>query len=279
VDNQSFAKAAEQIGLNSSAVSKQLAKLEESLGTQLINRTTRRLALTDAGRYFYERINRIEQDWTDSIDETSSLGKEIRGNLRIAAPEPLFSRFLMPVLAAFQKKYPAISFEMLNHSLGTLPYINADITICRELDNYDSATTVMMPFYSYQNRLFASPKYLQSAGPVNDISQLKDHHCIIYDKKGLPHEWVFEKQSVIIEKTLITNNAEIMISAAKKGLGVVYLPEELLDEELSLKQLVHVLPNLRSRLYKTCAYYPKVNHLPQKVRVFLNFLKSADSFD
>lgn len=162
VDQQSFAKAAEHSGLTPSAVSKRLAKLEASLGTQLIHRTTRRLALTEAGQYFYEKVARLQHEWTSTWDETASLNSELRGTLRIAAPQTVLCRFLMPLLVKFRRIYPAISFELLHHDIDELPVVDADLSISREIPQFDSHTMVMVPFYAYHNSVFASPAYLDT---------------------------------------------------------------------------------------------------------------------
>ncbi len=277
VDHQSLAKAAHHSGLNASAVSKQLAKLESSLGTQLLKRTTRRLALTEAGQYFYEKITKLQYEWFSALDETSSLGKEVKGVLRIASPQPLLSRFLMPILAEFQQAYPSITFEFMHQPIEQLPSITADISISREILHYDSNTTVMVPFYTYCNRLFASPEYLSQYSAIEQASQLQQHSCLIYQGLSAPVTWAFEAEEINLIKTIVFNSAEIMISAAKNGLGVVYLPEEILQEELKQKQLVQILPNLQSKPYKTCAYYTRADFVSQKVRVLLDFLKSKQN--
>ena len=272
VDNQSLVKAAQQSGLNASAVSKRLAKLEKSLRTQLIKRTTRRLALTEAGHYFYEKVSKLQHEWVSAVDETTSLGKDIKGVLRIAAPQPLLSRFLMPLLAEFHQHYPAISLELLHEQIDQLPLIDADISISREITHYDSNSVVMTPLYHYHNRLFASPTYLDKHPIIKNVEDLQQHRCLVYKPQHLPASWSFETEKIILDNTLVINSADVMISAAKSGLGIIYLPEEILREELK-QQLVAVLPHMQSPLFKTCAYYPKVSFVPQKVRALLDFLK------
>lgn len=273
VDNQSLVKAADQIGVNASAVSKQLTKLEESLGVQLLNRTTRRIALTEAGKGFYEKVTRLEYEWRSTLDEASNLAADVKGIIRIAAPQPLFSRFLMPVLADFQRLYPEISYELLHHQIDQLPSIHADLSICREIEDYDSNSIVMVPFYSYHNQLFASAEYVEKHSSLNEITQLRHQRCLVYSDKKYPLEWVFERETVALKRVLYVNSAEIMISAAKNSLGIVYLPKEILLEELDNKTLVHVLPELQSPRHRACVYYPKADFVPKKVRVLIDFLK------
>jgi DNA-binding transcriptional LysR family regulator len=274
VDYQSLAKAAHHLGLNAPTVSKRLAKLESALGTQLLNRTTRRLSLTEEGHYFYEKVTRLEYEWQSAVDETTSLGKEVKGSLKIAAPQTLLSRFLMPLLASFNTRYPQINLELIHQPIENLPLINADISISREITGYDSNMVMVSPFYYYHNRLFASPEYLEKNSQIDEPNQLREHTCLVYAANYSPLYWEFKDEKIPLGRVMVMNNAETMISAAKSGLGIVYLPVEILQEELKQKQLTPILPKLRSQQYKTCAYYPKTTFVPQKVRLLLDFLKS-----
>ncbi|MGH1487480.1 MAG: LysR family transcriptional regulator [Cellvibrionaceae bacterium] len=273
IDNQSLAKAAQQSGLNPSAVSKRLAKLEMSLGTQLINRTTRRLALTESGDYFYEKMTHLQHEWAAALDEAASLSQDVKGTLRIAAPQTLLSRFLIPLLASFRQQYPAITFELLHQEINQLPLIDADISISREITHYDSHTMRMVPFYQYRNSLFASPSYLENYSPIKELKHLQQHSCIVYQANKTPTEWEFTVEKITLENVMVMNSAELMISAAKSGLGIVYLPEVILQEELKQQQLLPVLHSAHSHTYKTCAYYLKADFVPLKVRVLIDFLK------
>lgn len=274
VEQQSLTKAAEKYGVNAPAVSKRLTKLEQSLGTQLINRTTRQLTLTEAGQYFYDKVKHLQYEWLSALDETTSLGKDLKGTLRIAAPQPLFSRFLMPVLATFRQHYPSITLELLPQKINTLPTIDADISISREINNYDAHTTVMTAFYSYRNRLFSSPHYLQQHPPIKTLQDLRKHCCLVYENKHLPVNWEFESETIHLNTIMPVYSAEVMISAAKNGFGIAYLPSEIIQEELREQQLISVLPDFHSKVYKTCVYYPKADFVPQKVRVLIDFLKN-----
>ena len=142
VDHGSLARAGEQLGINASAVSKRLANLERQLDTQLLRRTTRRLTLTESGQYFYQELIQLHSHWQSALDETSSLGNTPKGTLRIATPQPVASRFLLPLLTAFQARYPQIRLQLMHEHYESLPAIDADITICRELSDYQSLSLI-----------------------------------------------------------------------------------------------------------------------------------------
>lgn len=272
VEQGSLAKAAKAFNINPSAVSKRLSQLEHSLQTQLINRTTRRISLTEAGHYFYSKVNHLQYEWQAVLDETSSLSKEVKGNLRITSPQPLFSRFLMPLIAEFQKVYPEVSFDFVHQQIDQLPSMDADISISKEIDHYDSNKMVARPFYQYQNQLYASPTYLARHSAIESWRDIGQHPCLVNEAQKHKAMWHFTEHTIDIEKSISVNNAEIMISAATHGMGIIYLPPEILGKELKEKTLVPVLPELHSRSFHTCAYYLKTEFIPRKLRAFLDFL-------
>lgn len=265
----SLTKAATKFQLNASAVSKRLHKLENSLGTQLIKRTTRQLLLTEAGQCFYEKVVRLQHDWQTAVDETSHYGKSIQGKLIIAAPQPLASRFLMPVIAQFTQQYPAIEIDIRHQQIEQLPCMSADISISRELDHYDSQSMRVRSFFRYRNSLFASPTYLEQHAKIEQLSDLSAHRCLCYPANST---WHFVQQSIELKNTFTMNNAEIMISAATQGLGIAYLPSVIINDELKNGSLVPVLDTYQSKQLSTCVYYMQADFVPQKIRLFIDFL-------
>lgn len=273
VEQGSLTKAAVQWNINASAASKRLNKLETSMGTQLINRTTRRLILTEAGQYFYDKVKRLSHDWQAATEETISFDRQPKGTLKLAVPQPVASRFLMPAIAKFRSLYPNVQLHILHQAMEDMPSADADISICREIDSCDSNSVVARPFFQYRNTLFASPNYLAGSPKLSELADIKHHQCLIYSS-DLPHKtWSFEHSAVVLENTLSINNAEIMISAATHGMGLAYIPKVIIQDELTRGDLVPILPKHRSRPFNTMAYYLKADFVPQKVRVFVEHLR------
>ncbi len=271
VEQGSVSKAATQFNMTPSAASKRLNKLERSLGTVLIKRTTRSLSVTESGEYFYEKVRFLQHEWQNAIDETNSFNATVKGKLIIASPQPLASRFLMPAVAAFHQQFPLIDLEMIHSQLDQLPSMQADVSISRELAHYDSNTMLIRPFFTYQNSLFASPDYLASHAPIDSIEDLHQHDCLCYEHT---QSWHFSSQSVELCNKVVTNSAEIMISAAKQGMGIAYLPEVILTEEINSGALIPVLNAYHSQHYRTCLYHMKMPYIPKKTRLFIDFLCS-----
>lgn len=231
--------------------------------------------MTEAGEYFYEGIRYIHSDWDTLLDETKSLHEDPKGLLRLACPQPVSSRFLMPFLADFRRQYPNIELNIIDKDISHLPSAEADISISRELNHYDSSTMIGLPFYQYHNSLFASPQYLENTPAITTAADLESHHCLSY---GTTHKdyvaWQFKDKHFRFTPTFQTNNTEILISAALNQMGIIYIPEAIIPNEIKAGSLVPVLPLLKSEPLLTVAYFLKTKLEPRKIRLFIDALKT-----
>ena len=275
VDQGSMVAAANVLCVTPSVISKKLGYLEEQLGLQLLKRTTRHVELTEAGEIFYERILRISSAWDASLEEVISLHSNPKGTLLISSPQPLCSRLIVPILNNFQAQYPDIKLELLSTKYEQLPHSSADITICRKLDEFNSTSYVGISLFTYHNLLFASQNYLDKNPDIIQVENLKKQQCITYGVGKSTYEWEFDKYPLVsISPYITTDSTEIIISSAVNGLGVAYIPQEIIQSELAYDQLSRVLPNVRSKPFETYLYYQNVKFLPQKQRLFIDFIKS-----
>jgi DNA-binding transcriptional LysR family regulator len=274
VEQGSMIGAAKFLCVAPSVISKKLNHLEGQLGLQLLKRTTRHIELTEAGGVFYERMVGISDAWENSIEEVVSLNSNPKGTLQISSPQPLCSRLLVPILHEFQAQYPDIRLELLHAAFEQLPYPSADITICRKLDELNSMSYVGVPLFTYHNSLFASKSYLNCHPEITQIEDLKKQQCITYGVGKPIYSWEFEDTSVNISPYMTTDNTEIIISSAVNNLGIAYIPRDILQKELAFEQLTSVLPGVKSKPFETYLYYQSMTFVPQKTRLFIDFLKS-----
>ncbi len=275
VDKGSMVGAASALCVTPSVITKKLSHLEKQLGLQLLKRTTRHIELTEAGEVFYERISKISGDWNDSIEEVVSLHSKPKGTLKISSPQPLFSRLVVPILQNFQAQYPDIKLEILNTKYEQLPHPFADITICRKLDEFNSTSYVGISLFTYQNLLFASHNYLGRKPKITQVEDLKKHQCITYGVGKSTYQWEFDNLPLVSIKPYMTaDSTEIIISSAVNGLGIAYIPQEIIQTELAYDQLTSVLPDVRSKPFETYLYYQNIKFLPQKKRLFIDFIKN-----
>ena len=273
VDQGSLAGAARQKGMSPSVVSKRLAELERDLGVQLLRRTTRRMSLTEAGEQFCRQMRHLDGQWKSLLDETASLGQQAKGVLTIAAPQPVLTRVLLAAVTEFQQQNPEIEVVLQAADYSELPRSEADITICRQLENLDTASTIGVPLCDYSNNLFAAPAFIGKSAPKN-IQELADYACLAYGLTN-PNIWTFANgESISVNSPLLSNNTEVIIQAAISAQGIAYIPAMIIEQELAGNKLQPLLPAIKSRDFQLWAYYQKLDYVPVKVRVFLDYLKA-----
>lgn len=274
VEHGTMSKAGQQLGLSPSVVTKRIAWLEDKLGVQLLMRTTRQLALTEAGSLFYKQSLQLSHQWQSLLDETAGSGQLSKGKLRIAAPQPLTNRILVQCCKEFQQLYPNIEIELEVAHYQDLPLSHADISFCAELAGFNSCSYIGQKIFDMHYQLYASPEYIQRHDPITNFKQISDHNCLYF---GLENKasWRLGEDSITVEGTMKTNNTEVLVTAATLGQGIAYLPSELVHDEVDKGLLEPILSELKGDSTPTYIYFPKLDHMPQKVRLFVDFFKNS----
>ena len=276
VESGSLVAAARHLNQSASAISKQIAYLEIQLGTQLLERTTRRIKITEAGKLFYQKFRQINAHWDNLLEETSEVAAAPQGTLHIAAPAPLCNRLLAPVTAEFQAIHPDIRIILQAEHYDKLPCDLADISIGRKITAFNSANYIGAKICDYHNHLYASPGYLASGKKLRTVKDLSDHPCLYYGLQADAGNWQFKgNKQKTVSGSLHTNNTDTMIGWAVAGLGISQLPPLLIQPELQRGELVRVLPQLEGITTSAWAYYQKLDFPAKKVRLFIDFLKSS----
>ncbi|OSQ39871.1 LysR family transcriptional regulator [Thalassospira mesophila] len=276
VEEQSFSGAARKLGMSKSAVSKHVTKLEDSLGIRLLNRTTRRLSLTDAGSTFYLHCARIVEEIETAEHALTDLRGTPRGILRISAPLTFGQRFLPNVIADFMELYPGLKVDIhLADHMVDLVAEGFDMAV--RITRLRDSSMIARKLADFNGQLVASPDYLAKRGMPRKPADLSDHDVIAYTNVPNPNVWEFEgtdgPTSVRVNPVLWCNNGEFTAVAAKRGLGIAAEPEFIIAEALHSGELVPVMPEYSTRLGGGIyAVYPERRHLPTKVRLFIDFL-------
>ncbi len=274
IENGTMAAAARIMNVSPSVISKRVAELEAEMGVQLLRRTTRRITLTEAGNNFYQRMISLHGQWQTLLDETQDLGQNPRGRLILAAPSPLLNRVLLPVLGPFLKANPGIDIELKSTTHAALPLAGVDLSLARKIDNFDSIAYVGQRLCRYYNQLFASPAYLAETISLTEGNDLRSHKCLLYGENTKTTTWSFDCETKIdVTGQLSSNNTEALIVAACQGQGIVYVPELIIQEEIKRGELVPVLSDFKSKPFEMWFYYQKLDFVPLKLRVLLDFLK------
>jgi DNA-binding transcriptional LysR family regulator len=279
VEAKSFSDAARRLGLSKSVVSKRVSELEAQLGVRLLNRTTRRLSLTEVGTAFYERCAHILNEAREAELVATRLHSEPRGTLKVNVPVGFGVWHIAPVLPEFLARYPELRVDMTFN----------DRTVDMADEGYDvSVSIVTKPdprlagraLSRIRKRVCAAPGYLKAHGTPATPDDLRAHQCLVYSYSTSPNEWCFtaggEEIRVPIAGRVYLNNENALRHAVLGGLGLAILPTFMIGEDVrsgALELLMEPFALPEALLF--AAYLPN-RHLSRKVRVFVDFL--ADRF-
>jgi DNA-binding transcriptional LysR family regulator len=275
----SFTRAADRLGVSKAHLSKQVSALEATLGVRLLQRTTRRLKLTEAGQLYLGYATRMRDLLQDGERAVSAARTEVDGLIRLTAPTSFGDSFLIDLLADFRARHPAIVFDV-------------DLSIARRDligDGYDfafRATRTLDPSLVARGLgvmreiVVASPAFLarHDALDLADPSQLSQLEALRNGHFSDEGEWQLvrgdDTVTVSIRGTLAINHFGAMRRAALKGLGLARLPRYLLIDDLAAGRLLHVLPEWQVPPTPVSLVYPSREHLPARARAFRDFVIS-----
>ncbi len=279
VDAGTFTGAARQLRLSKGAVSQQIQKLEDRLGVRLLNRTTRRLSLTDEGRAFYDHCRRILDEARDAVDALDSLGTQPRGVLRVNAPMSFGIMHLGPAVADFMAAYPEIEIDLeLNDR--QMDVIEEGFDMAIRIARLPDSSLIARRLAPCRRVVMASPAYWDRKGHPTHPNDLKDHDALIYNYLADPDTWTFKgpegRINITVTGRMRANNGEVLLEAAKRGLGVDFAPTFFCCGEIRDGELEVVLSEFEDDALSVYAVYPHRRHLSPRVRAFVDFL--ADRF-
>jgi DNA-binding transcriptional LysR family regulator len=276
VEEKGFSSAARRLGLSKSAVSKQISQLEDRVGARLLNRTTRRLSLTDVGAAFYERCARILAEAEEAELAVSHLQTVPRGTLRISGPTSFGGRYLAAALADFLGLYPELRVDLiLNDRVVDLVDEGFDVAV--RIGRLADSSLIAKRLCPMPRLIVASPAYVAKHGRPDRPEDLVHHNCLLYSYQATGEVWhVQDRQgvstSVHVTGNFRANNGEVLLEGARAGVGVALLPAFLAGPDVCTGRLVEVLAPDVDTAQAVSAVYPHNRHLSAKVRVFVDFL-------
>jgi DNA-binding transcriptional LysR family regulator len=274
-ESGSFAEAGRQLRLSRSAISKYVRDLEESLGVQLLNRTTRQASPTENGQMYFERAVVILSEIDAADQAVTQLQSAPRGLLRINAPMSFGTMRLGPALADFMTKYPDLQLQLvLSDDLLDPVQDSFDVTL--RIAELESSSLIARKIVPVERVVCASPDYLKHHGTPIHPQDLRNHVSLTYGFLLTGNQWKFTGGDGIhwIQPTwsLCVNNAEVLRDVAVKGRGIALIPEFIAAEALKNGSLQALLENYSAPPLALYAVYPPTRHLAVKVRLFIDFL-------
>jgi DNA-binding transcriptional LysR family regulator len=279
VELSSFTAAAEALESSQPVVSKAVTRLEEKLGARLLNRTTRRLSLTEAGSELYRRSVRALQEIENAELEVARFQTEPRGTLRVAAPMSFSILQLGPVIQNFLERYPGVTVE-LNMDDRQVDIVEEGYDLAIRIGQLQDSNLVARKITPCRQVMCASPAYLAKHGSPERPEDLLEHNCILYSLLLTPREWRLidgdgETHAVPVGGKLHSNNGLVNRAAAVAGAGIVLLPTFYIGEEVRSGALKPVLCKFKPQELAVYAVYPERRNLTPKVRAFVDFLAAT----
>ena len=276
VEQGSITAAADKLEITPAAVSKRLQLLEQNLGTRLLTRNTRQIALTEAGEYYYHHNKSLLAEMERIDEHVQGMQRVLKGNLKLNLPMTYGKKRLTHLLVDFLKLHPDIT---INSSLddAIIDVNRGEYDLVIRIGDLEDSDLVARKLEDISLLVVASPDYLAKHGTPQHPDDLKDHNCLNYTNSEQREFWRFyNPQGEIIRiKTrgsLSCNNGEALKIASLQGLGISMMPDFALQPELEQGTLVRLLTAYQTQRISAYAVYPSRQYLPEKTRALIHFL-------
>ncbi|WP_066681096.1 LysR family transcriptional regulator [Caulobacter sp. CCH9-E1] len=275
VELRSFAAAADELAMSKATVSKAVTRLETRLGSRLFNRTSRRLALTDAGQSLVERAARVLAEAQAAEEEASHQSSAPRGLVRMAVPMSLGITTLGPVLPAFFEAYPEVSIE-LHLSDATIDLVGMGFDLALRVAALPDSSLVARRLRAVKRHLVASPAYWDKHGRPHHPADLAQHRGLTYGHQSAPETWRFQKggeeASVRPRSVIRANNGDVLLPALLAGSGVALLPDFIVGPAVADGRLEEVLTEWQGAPIALHLVMPPGGPRPARVEVLAAYL-------
>ena len=275
VETGSFIAASEAMGISRPMASKLVAQLEHNLGVKLLTRTTRTLSMTEAGRSFYTRCIDIFERIDEAVQEAGNLRIEPKGQLRISAPHSFGRKHLARSIALFQQAYPDIDIDLtLNDRVIDIVDEGFDLAI--RIGHLANSNLIARKLSDCELKVCAAPSYIEAKGMPKTPSELQEHNCLAYCFLAEGKNWRLMKDdktyTAKVSGNFQANSGDAVVEAAVAGLGIVMEPVFMAAPYLQSEELIPLLGDYEIAPRGIYAVYPQDRLLPQKTRVFIDFL-------
>jgi DNA-binding transcriptional LysR family regulator len=275
VDSGGFSAAARRLNMSTTMVSNHVQALEDRLGARLLNRTTRKVSITEVGKAYYDRCTHILADLEAADDIAGASQSTPRGTLRIYTATHIV-QFVAPVVADFLKRFSGVKVDL---TIGerTVDMIDEGFDVAIRLTPLPDSSLIVRSLATWRHVLCCSPGYLEQHTPPRQLSDLADHNCVRHMLYPYGDEWHFADRknapaSVRVSGNLTSNSGETLRSAALQGVGISLAAGFLVADDLEAGSLVRLLPEYRPVDMAMNAIYPHRHHLSAKVRSFIDLL-------
>ena len=277
----SFAAVARDRNLDPSSISRAVASLEEELGTRLLQRSTRRMGLTEAGNLFFGRIEALVDELDHARDEALAISAGPVGTLRLTVSVAFGHQCLLPLLPRFQALFPALKVELLLTDTY-VDLVSERVDLAVRLSARLDTSLIGVKLFSTRYRVCVSPGYVARAQPLRVPADLSNHRCVLFTMPEFRSRWLFRDSAGIVTEVpidgeLVISSALALRACALADMGPTLLANWLVDDDIAQGRLIDPFPDyhVAATDFETAAWllYPSRAYLPNKVRVMVDFLK------
>lgn len=275
-----FSRAAVELGLSPSALSHSLRALENRLGVRLFNRTTRSVALTEAGERLYTRLKPAFRDIDDALEDLNNFRDKPSGNLRITAGRQACELVLLPIVSQYLQEYPDIRLEVVEND-ALVDVVAGGFDAGVRFGNRLEADMVSLPIGpNMRSVVVGTPAFFERYAIPQKPEDLHGLPCIRHRfPSGSLYRWEFERggiaQEIEVSGPLTLGDVSLMVGPALQGIGLAYVFEEMVTEHVADGRLIQVLPDWCPFYPGLHLYYPSRRHVPAPLKAFIEFARAA----
>ena len=282
VEHQSFTKAAKNLGIDKSTISNKLSQLESRLGVRLLNRSTRSVTLTEAGAKYYKYCRQAVEIAEEAESFSSSLGDEATGMLRISATNTFSQTFIESAIKPFMDIHSKISVELVIENRTTDFYKdNIDVALRLAIGPLQDSSLIAIKIFTADIGLYCSPSFIKMNGALNNVDQMDGSNFLGLNVPGSPR--IILTKGAVSHKVpykdlrFKVNDGVVLKEAAIAGLGIGYMPKHSASNAVKNKELVEIFSDWKIEPVSVYAVYASREWMPEKLRVFLKYLKELDN--
>ena len=275
VELGSFVAVARETGFSTTMVCKHVANMEKSLGVSLLNRTTRKLNLTEVGTNYYQGCKQLLEDMEDLEASMSQLGGKPQGKLRVIAPIDFGSMHMVPVIQKYQESYPNVAVEISLEN-RTINISEGVYDLAIRLTDVTQPGLIAKSIAPAELCTYASPGYIRQYEEPKTVKQLTAHRCLHFIDTPHGDSWVFQYENQLYHFKpkwhFASNNSRILCEAASLGMGIIQVPNVSVTPYVISGELVEILHNYRLPTLNVFAIYQHRRFIPAKISSFVNFI-------
>jgi DNA-binding transcriptional LysR family regulator len=275
VETSSFTAASERLGLSKALVSKYVGEVESNLGIRLFNRTTRQLALTEAGRRYYQESVVLLEQYSALVDKVTGEQTKPQGLIRVSAPVTFGEMILAPLLPKFLQLYPDLTIELVLTN-GAIDMLEEGIDLRLRIGGVDDSNMIARHLKTFPLILSASPSYIQQYGLPTTPQQIAEHNCIIDSNFRMGKQWPIispqgKAETINVKSIVAVNSPQAVREVAIAGGGVAMTPDFIVEDAINEGRLIPILPDYTTLEFGLFAIYPHRKYVAKKVRCFIDF--------